>query len=154
MKVLDSGNVERTISQVKVMDASNVLRTVAFIRVLGSDMVVREVFTTGGTGGATNVSISPSYQDYGGGKPPSRSGIFTVQVPTGAAPTSFSWSLLSGSGSVSSGGATASATLTVHGTAGQQTDAVFNCDVVIGGTTYSAQCTLSFYYELVGGVQQ
>jgi hypothetical protein len=144
-KALDTGNVERTISQVKVMDVGGIERTIQFIRVMDVGGVVREVFTAGGAGSA---SIEPAYMSWSGrsgSTPAYRSGIFKAK-PVGTA-TSFQWNLVSGPGAVSSGGATDTATLTIYGSVGQTVTAVFNCDMVVSGTPQSAQCTLSFNFR-------
>lgn len=139
LKGRDTDGTVRTITAVKARDPGSVSRTLQFVRVRGTDGVLREVFTAGGTPPPSNpASITPGQVDTAS-KSAFRSATFTASS-SGAAPSSYSWGLFSGSGSVTAGQGTSTATLQVYADPGTTVESVFFCDVVVGGTTYRAFC--------------
>lgn len=146
-KARDATGAVRTIDAVKVRGTDGVLRTIDFIRVRGADNVLREVFTKAGGGGGGDGSnptyISPGRSDTSG-KTTFRTAYFTANSSAGTI-SKFEWGVLDGTGSVISGGTTATAQLRVVASSGEAGYADFYCDMTIGDVVYRATCSMSHY---------
>lgn len=154
LKARDADGTLRTITAPKVRDTDGTLRTLQFIRVRDTDGTLREVFTVSGGGGgggtpSNPTSITPGSR-YLSGRVVYRSAQFTASS-SGTAPTSFTWGLLDGNGSVTAGGDTATATLQVYADAGEYAESTFFCDMVVDGQTYRATCTFAYQNTNNGG---
>ena len=150
LKIRDAGGTMRTITAIKIRDAGGVVRTITSVKVRDTGGVLREVFTTGGGGGPgpgpNPAVITPSYASFSG-KATFRAANFTASAGSETI-TSYSWGLIDGPGTVTAGGATATATLQVYAVAGDAVSATFFCDLLIGGTTYRAICGMDYQNTL------
>ena len=91
------------------------------------------------------VSISPdSVNDTHYGAPAYAERAFTAMSSIGV-PTSYLWSIASGTGSIISGGTTATATIRTTGAC------TIRCAIVIGGVTYSPEAAMLYQPGTLGG---
>ena len=141
VKVRDSGGTLRTLAGIKVRDGGGTLRTIANMKIRDSGGTLRTVYTSGG-GGGTSIWIDPPYSDTSSSTMTYHAADFTVGYSGGVVPTSYAWSVVSGTGTILSCAATATARLRC--TTGI---AYFKCDVVISGTTYTAYVTMTHTFE-------
>lgn len=151
LKVRDAGGVLRTITTVRVRDGGGILREIVSWKIRDGAGVLREIFTSGGGGGGGNpMSITPGSRNtestsYFNSK------SFTA-YSSGGVPSSYSWGVLSGPGSVTSGATAATAQLGVYADADDTpTTALFYCDAVIAAVTYRATCSFTHTHTSSGG---
>lgn len=94
IKVRDSGNVLRTITQIRARDAGNVLRTIQRVRIRDAGNVLRTVWTASPPLSASISGGPASGSILGAG--PVTTGSITCSPTGGTAPYSYAWTFVSG----------------------------------------------------------